>query len=221
MARRSGSKATTSNLGKSAGKGRKHGSAAGRGGTDGGDARSSAKTKAPHSGRGKSSAAAGVHKPGRGTTGRGKVKAAAGEGGSPGPPEPTKQIAPKCRYGHVLAKRSDNPKIYKNQACCDVCGLQKLPQRCEFFFHCSFCRWDICPTCGKKRLDGKRKRGRGGDDDGTPKSELRARETKEQEEPQYTRARRDIWLPTEETAVNREPLAAPPAVLEWREGVPV
>merc|ERR1712217_297161 len=78
----------------------------------------------------------------------------------------TPALAPLCRSRHKMDKRTTNPRRYTNQACCDVCGAEKLAKKQPFFFHCSFCRWDICPKCaakpqgGEGREDNPRKRKR-------------------------------------------------------------
>ncbi|CAL1130295.1 unnamed protein product, partial [Cladocopium goreaui] len=38
---------------------------------------------------------------------------------------------PKCKKGHSMGHRSDNPSTYKNQACCDACGKENLPKLCS------------------------------------------------------------------------------------------
>merc|ERR1712194_812704 len=53
----------------------------------------------------------------------------------------------KCKRGHTMAMRTDNPKGYLNDACCDVCALPNLVKKCDFYFHCAFCKWDVCPNC--------------------------------------------------------------------------
>merc|ERR1711957_805585 len=53
----------------------------------------------------------------------------------------------KCKRGHTMAMRTDNPKGYLNDACCDVCALPNLVKKCDFYFHCAFRKWDVCPNC--------------------------------------------------------------------------
>merc|ERR1711879_1007131 len=66
-----------------------------------------------------------------------------------------------CRRGHTMGKRSTNPRGYSNKACCDVCGKADLPKRCDEFFHCSFCRFDLGPKCAAKPLPAELQLGKG------------------------------------------------------------
>lgn len=137
--------------------------------------------------------------------------------------------APLCRNRHAMDRRETNPRGYANKACCDVCGLENLPKKSPYFFHCSFCRWDICPKCASKppagehdggAEEGRRKRRRIDDDASAPLKRPAAETPKPAEEPGFTRARREIWLPTDANAVSRAPLDAS-VVSDWVEGVPV
>merc|ERR1712083_265614 len=57
------------------------------------------------------------------------------------------EVTPVCRAGHTMILRSVNPRGYTNPACCDVCGLENLVKKRPHYFHCSFCRFDLCPHC--------------------------------------------------------------------------
>ncbi|CAE6970451.1 unnamed protein product [Symbiodinium sp. CCMP2592] len=37
---------------------------------------------------------------------------------------------PRCKKGHTMGQRTDNPPAYKNEACCDVCGREHLAKLC-------------------------------------------------------------------------------------------
>jgi hypothetical protein len=135
-----------------------------------------------------------------------------------------------------MEKRETNPKKYTNKACCDVCGLENLPKKELFFWHCSFCRWDMCDKCATKRGDksaegrenaGDKRRGSADDAAEAPAAKnlaaerLLAKRAAAEEEQGFTRARREIWLPTDTTAVNRAPTDATAVVSDWVEGVPI
>lgn len=138
--------------------------------------------------------------------------------------EKERGLGAKCKGGHIMEKRTENPKRYLHLACCDVCGLDKLVKKRPYFFHCSFCKFDTCPKCAEEsKADGfepehlrkKRKMGltaTGRPDRPAPKAEG--------PESGFTRARREIWLPTDATAVSRMPLTTTVA-RGWVEGVPL
>lgn len=131
---------------------------------------------------------------------------------------------------HKMAKRTTNPRGYSKKAVCDVCALENLPKKRPFFFHCSFCRFDLCPKCAKefepetRQASKKRKRNEDRAESGAaPKAVAGKKALKHlgrPEEPGWNRARREIWLPTDATAVNRAPLS-PVIVNDWVEGVPL
>mmetsp|Transcript_9001 Transcript_9001/g.14762 ORF Transcript_9001/g.14762 Transcript_9001/m.14762 type:complete len:247 (+) Transcript_9001:98-838(+) len=148
-------------------------------------------------------------------------------GESSGAPEKV----PKCLKHHAMIKRTTNPRGYSKKACCDVCGLENLPKKRPHFFHCSFCRFDLCPKCSvefePETRSATRKRKRGAEEaekgPGTPAAASKKRPPQQlarSEEPGWNRARREIWLPTDSTAVNRAPLDAK-VVSDWLEGVPL
>ncbi|CAL1157349.1 unnamed protein product [Cladocopium goreaui] len=129
----------------------------------------------------------------------------------------------RCKKGHSMGHRSDNPSTYKNQACCDACGKENLPKLCSkgklsHFFHCSFCRFDMCPNCAENPLSAKGKDGK------EAKVSKKKDKKKDKKVPEpvdiIPRARRELWIPTEAQAVNRAPIKT--AVLsDWVEGKPV
>lgn len=124
-----------------------------------------------------------------------------------------------CKWGHAMAKMSKNPERYTNKACCDICGLENLPKKALYFYHCAVCRWDICPVCAteKKNPEKKRKKKKlhensaGNQVDKTPGPR-----------DEFSRSRRETLanLPTEETAVARAPKSVS-VVSSWVEGQPV
>eukprot|EP00435_Cladocopium_sp_Y103_P045389 s128_g13.t1 len=134
---------------------------------------------------------------------------------------------PKCKKGHSMGHRSDNPSTYKNQACCDVCGKENLPKLCSkgklsHFFHCSFCRFDMCPNCSESQLSGVK--GKDGKEAKVSKKKDKKKDKKVPEPVDIIpRARRELWIPTEAEAVNRAPINdIKTAVLyDWVEGKPV
>lgn len=136
--------------------------------------------------------------------------------------EMAKAKALTCKNKHAMEKRSTNPVGYANQAACDVCGLENMPKKRKFFFHCSFCKWDICPQCSEDRLSPQESRKREGS--ALPSSGVRKKRALSQpvvgDGSGFTRARREIWLPTDSSAVNRAP-ANIEVVNSWAEGVPV
>ncbi|CAJ1437855.1 unnamed protein product, partial [Effrenium voratum] len=133
-------------------------------------------------------------------------------------------LQPRCKKGHSLGHRSDNPGAYKNQACCDVCKKENLPKLCAkgkltHFFHCSFCRFDICPNCAATWSPNSKK---------GKETELEPEKKQKKPKPQPqvegiagSRARREMWVPSEADAVNRAPLGAPEVVCDWIEGQPL
>lgn len=133
-----------------------------------------------------------------------------------------------CKNGHAMEKRTTNPVGYANQAACDVCGLEHLPKKKKFFFHCSFCKWDICPKCSEERLTSPKciaipTREREDEDDmrlSSKKQKKRAQQMPLGDASGFTKARREIWLPTDSSAVNRAPVEAE-IVNSWVEGMPV
>jgi len=153
--------------------------------------------------------------------------------GLPDAPKPKQEVKPdlmaalapelKCKRGHAMCRRSQNPRGYKNLAGCDSCGLAKLPKKRDHFFHCSFCRFDLCPQCAAKRDPRGDERGkkRKREDMDRPRAAGRGSrgDAAGGEEPGFNRERREIWLPTEETAVSRAPIKSV-VVADWIEGVP-
>merc|ERR1711920_300712 len=140
------------------------------------------------------------------------------------------ELAPKCRHGHDMGKRSTNPVGYQQKACCDVCGLANLPKNRDRFFHCGFCRFDLCPKCSEKPLPEELKKGKkrpqnyadSSDDEAERKPvEKKKKKTGVAQPPSadgMTRARREIWIPTDETAVCRAPTGKEEVVAGWVEG---
>jgi len=129
----------------------------------------------------------------------------------------------KCKNGHKMEKRTENPKRYTNEACCDVCGVENMPKKRPYFFHCSFCKFDICPQCGEQGLTKPPKKKR--------KIEVKSKKPMTAEEALkkgvLPRARRETWIPTDAEAVGRAPLSAgkkkvaAAIVSDWVEGVPL
>lgn len=128
--------------------------------------------------------------------------------------EMEKAKAVTCKNRHAMEKRSVNPAGYQNAAACDICGLENIAKKKNHFFHCSFCRFDICPKCAEEKMAPKKARKRD-NDRGSEKQNAPAVERSD-----FTRARREIWLPTDTTAVNRAP-AEVAIVSTWVEGMPV
>lgn len=118
----------------------------------------------------------------------------------------------RCKNGHIMQKRETNPKAYLHRACCDVCGLANLAKKETFFFHCSFCRWDLCAGCVMKQKQGKPK-----DDKENKEDKQRQQATKD---PDKVIAERQLLIPTEEAAVNRAPTKIT-LISTWAEGVPL
>jgi len=55
----------------------------------------------------------------------------------------------KCPRNHSCSVRSGNPRKYLGVAVqCDICGTAGLDVHCAYFYHCSVCCFDICPSCG-------------------------------------------------------------------------
>lgn len=128
--------------------------------------------------------------------------------------EMEKAKAVTCKKRHVMEKRSVNPAGYQNAAACDICGLENIAKKKNHFFHCSFCRFDICPKCAEEKMAPKKARKR--ENDSVPEKQ----NAPAVERSDFTRARREIWLPTDTTAVNRAP-ADVTIVSTWVEGMPV
>lgn len=147
----------------------------------------------------------------------------------------------KCRRQHTMLKRGDNPRGYTKQACCDRCGMDDMPRKCDFFFHCSFCRFDVCPNCilqlrtnqilhAEQQAEAKKAKKKGGPEaeagvPGKDTSESNDMILPDALQPHYDRvfasgARRDFWIPSEATAINRAPLEVK-VVSNWKEGVPL
>eukprot|EP00931_Biecheleriopsis_adriatica_P087723 TRINITY_DN62154_c0_g1_i1.p1 TRINITY_DN62154_c0_g1~~TRINITY_DN62154_c0_g1_i1.p1 ORF type:complete len:334 (+),score=87.94 TRINITY_DN62154_c0_g1_i1:44-1003(+) len=131
-------------------------------------------------------------------------------------------VQPKCRNGHTMGQRSDNPPAYKNEACCDVCGKEKMAKKLSHFFHCSFCRFDLCPNCAKSFEPAEfRKKVKE-----APFAILTAQQQKKKQKEAApgvpgAKARREIWIPTEADAVSRAPVDDKQVVSAWVEGMPV
>lgn len=134
------------------------------------------------------------------------------------PPITKKRIdipAPICKSGHSMEKRSENPKTYFHRACCDVCGLENLLKKRKYFFHCSFCHFDLCPKCGgefKPEERSKRKR--------DPRSKAAKEPPQKNAKQDRSEEKLSCVEVTEETALSRAPLVSTP-VSSWIEGVPV
>eukprot|EP00444_Apocalathium_aciculiferum_P030672 CAMPEP_0183432320 /NCGR_PEP_ID=MMETSP0370-20130417/56934_1 /TAXON_ID=268820 /ORGANISM="Peridinium aciculiferum, Strain PAER-2" /LENGTH=222 /DNA_ID=CAMNT_0025618251 /DNA_START=37 /DNA_END=705 /DNA_ORIENTATION=- len=209
----------------SGGQGNRKGPAASSGNVTSSGAAGSTKASA-------SSSARGARR--KGSKALGKVAVRRSGKGKPNDGSPASSVARevKCGRGHCMGQRSDNPRGYQNPACCDVCGVANLVKKRPHFFHCSFCRFDICPQCAvtwepdghgssRKPKQGappesttanadlpKRRAGKGG------------KSARREEEPKFSKARREIWLPTDATAVNRAPVQTS-VVSDWVEGVPL
>merc|ERR1711963_1349606 len=125
-----------------------------------------------------------------------------------------------------MVQRNTNPCGYINLACCDSCGLAKLPKKRPHFYHCSFCRFDLCPQCTTKTGHLKRKHpdssADGEEDQDARVTESKKPKTKsDTEEPSlFNCVRRLIWLPIDRNAVSRAPTENI-VVSDWCEGVPV
>merc|ERR1719350_966309 len=117
-----------------------------------------------------------------------------------------------------MLKVSENPATYRQIACCDSCGLENLPKRRKYFFHCGVCRWDLCPKCGYEQLAAVKARS-GGVPASEETSASEAEDRPKVQEPAWSRARREIHIPTEKESVCRAPLEAPAVVSDWLEGV--
>eukprot|EP00439_Symbiodinium_sp_Y106_P061711 s658_g9.t1 len=129
---------------------------------------------------------------------------------------------PRCKKGHTMGQRTDNPPAYKNEACCDVCGREHLAKLCTkqklmHYFHCSFCRFDICPNCAKTWSPEEERRKARDSKRGKVQAAPKAAPV---QSPPGTKARRQIWIPSEADAVSRAPLQSD-LVSEWLEGQPV
>merc|ERR1740139_180122 len=112
-----------------------------------------------------------------------------------------------------------NPAGYFKPACCDKCGLANMSKKCLFFFHCSFCKWDICPDCILKWRQEKtrppkfiRERLKEEAEGGVGKLAKKAKKKadvrlgQEIDNADFSKERREIWLPTEGEAFNRAPI---------------
>jgi len=139
----------------------------------------------------------------------------------------------QCRKGHNMLKRTENPAGYSKPACCDKCGMANLCKKVTYFYHCSFCKWDVCPNCILSyRLEGKRapkhirERIKEEKEGGNGKIAARAKKKDDQrlgleiENAQFTKERREIWLPTDANAVSRAPTNNE-VISDWVEGMPV
>ncbi|CAE8707543.1 unnamed protein product, partial [Polarella glacialis] len=119
------------------------------------------------------------------------------------PPPPT---GPFCRNGHTMGHRTTNPVGYQNEACCDVCGLEKIVKKKAYFYHCSFCRFDICPHCSNNwtaELTAGRKpkhtKEQADKEEANPHKRKKDWSWAQESAPGVpgARERRDIWIPTE------------------------
>eukprot|EP00913_Durusdinium_trenchii_P016982 g15967.t1 len=124
-----------------------------------------------------------------------------------------------------MGHRSDNPATYKNLACCDVCGKENLPKLCSkgklsHFFHCSFCRFDMCPVCAVKGPHAARLEEKDKQNEKEQTSKKKVKKVPELDPNFIPRARREMWIPTEAEAVNRAPLQGT-VLSAWVEGCPV
>ncbi|CAE8713975.1 unnamed protein product, partial [Polarella glacialis] len=98
-----------------------------------------------------------------------------------------------------------------------------------YFYHCSFCRFDVCPHCSNNwtaELTAGRKpkhtKEQADKEEANPHKRKKDWSWAQESAPGVpgARERRDIWIPTEEESVSRAPSAVN-VVSEWVEGLPV
>jgi len=51
-----------------------------------------------------------------------------------------------CKRGHAMERRTTAPSYYKSNVRCDECWV-RCDEHIFHFFHCSTCRYDLCPDC--------------------------------------------------------------------------
>lgn len=173
------------------------------------------------------------------TKGQPKGSPAAAAAGKGQPPLKKKKLKASevtdamCKKGHTMHKRTMNPAGYMKPTSCDKCGLANLSKKCQYFYHCSFCKWDICPDCilawrqrttrAPKFIREKLKEEREGGD-GKIAAKIKKKDDerlgKEIDAREFSKDRRQIWLPTDATSVSRAPLEQI-VVSDWVEGVPL
>ncbi|CAE7664636.1 unnamed protein product, partial [Symbiodinium microadriaticum] len=137
-----------------------------------------------------------------------KKRVRARKRGTQGEKQAPEAEPPRCKKGHTMGQRTDNPPAYKNEACCDVCGREHLAKLCikqklTHYFHCSFCRFDICPNCAKTWSPEEERRKARDIKWGKVQAAPKAAPV---QSPPGTKARRQIWIPSEADAVSRAPL---------------